>query len=112
MKKTDKKLDNALREVLTEACDIALEKFAGFRWLTHVANYNDFPSSLSVVCVFATNEQLANADLAGFRLLLKEKLASMSVQIKAIDQQLVFDTEENCEKYNNGKWSERLLSAL
>lgn len=108
MKKTDKKLDNTLRDVLTEACDIALETFEGFRWLTHFANYNDFPRSFSVVCVFATNEQLANTDLARFRLLLKEKLAAMDVKIKVLDRQLIFDTEENCVKDNNGKWNERL----
>lgn len=45
MRKTDKKTDNKLREVLTGVCDDALEEFAGFKWLTHLVNYDDFPKS-------------------------------------------------------------------
>ncbi len=58
MRKTDKKIDNALIKVLTEVCDIAQENYAGFEWITHFANYNNFPGSLSVVCIYGTNEQL------------------------------------------------------
>ena len=107
MKKTDKKIDNALRRALTEACDMALEKHAGFLWLTHFANYQDFPESLSIVCIFDTNEQLSKANLNELRAIIKAKLTSIDIIVKNINQRVVFDTEENCEKENNGNWKER-----
>ena len=107
MKKTDKKIDNALRATLTEACDMALEKHAGFMWLTHFANYQDFPESLSIVCIFDTNEQLSKANLNELRATIKAKLTSLDIIVKNINQRVVFDTEENCEKENNGNWKER-----
>ena len=107
MRKTDKKIENALRRALTEACDIALEKHEGFMWLTHFANYQNFPDSLSIVCVFDTNEQLSKANDDGLRVIIKDKLASIDINIKDIRQSVSFDTEENCKKENNGKWNER-----
>lgn len=35
MRKTDRKTENLLIRALTEACEIALERFDGFRWVTH-----------------------------------------------------------------------------
>ena len=110
MRKTDKKLENALRVGLTEACEMALEKHEGFRWLTHFANYQHFPDSLTIVCVFETNEQLSKADEEGVCEIIKNKLASININIKDIRQHINFDTEENCEKENNGKWNERFTS--
>lgn len=107
MRKTDKKLDNALREALTEVCDMALEKYEGFAWLTHFANYNCFPGSLSIVCVFDTNEQLAKANDESLRAMIEQKLGSIDVKIQDIRQQVSFDTEENCKRENGGKWHER-----
>lgn len=107
MRKTDKKTDNALIDVLTEVCEIAKEKYDGFVWLTHFVNYRDFPGSLTVVCVFDTNAQLAKVDMDALRFLIKEKLASMDINIKDIGQHVRFDTEENCRNENNGQWQER-----
>ena len=107
MRKTDKKIDNALRAALTEACDLALEKHAGFLWLTHFANYQDFPDSLSIVCIFDTNEQLSKANLKELCAIIKNKLTSIDIKIKNIQQHVIFDTEENCEKENNGNWKVR-----
>ena len=39
MRKTDKKIDNNLRIVLTEVCEIALKEVTGFQWLTHLVDY-------------------------------------------------------------------------
>jgi len=107
MRKTDKKIENALREVLTEVCDMALEKHDGFKWITHFASYRDFPGSLFIVCVFDTNEQLSKVNDDDLRLIVKENLASIDIYVKDISQHVSFDTEENCEKENNGKWHER-----
>ena len=54
MRKTDKRLENTLIAALTKVCEAALEEFDGFRWLTHFANYSDFPDSLTIVCIFDT----------------------------------------------------------
>jgi len=107
MRKMDKKIENALRRVLTEACDIALEKHAGFMWLTHFVDYRNFPSSLSIVCIFDTNEQLAKANEAELRSTIRSKLMSIDIKVKDISQHISFDSEENCERENNGKWHER-----
>lgn len=107
MRKSDKKIDNAIRNVLTDVCDIALEKYDGFVWLTHFVNYNQFPESLSVVCVYDTNERLAKTNKNKLRSLIKDKLALIHIKFKDIRQHVSFDTEENCDKENNGSWNER-----
>jgi len=63
MRKSDKKIDNILRRLLTEVCDSALEIVDGFKWLTHLVDYDNFPESLSVICIFNTNSELAQARL-------------------------------------------------
>ena len=107
MRKTDKKTENSLRQALTEACEIALEKYEGFQWLTHFANYSDFPASLSIVCVYDTNAHLAKTDEEGMRALIKEKLASIDIKMNDSRQQVRFDTEEDCNNDNDGKWNKR-----
>ena len=105
MKKTDKKLDNAITAVLTQACDIALLQHDGFVWLTHLVNYQRFPKSLAIVCVFETNDQLAKADQDNLRALIKAQLATIDIALN--NQQIHVDTEENCNNQNNGEWQER-----
>ena len=111
MRKTDKKLENTLIAALTKVCEAALEEFDGFQWLTHFANYSYFPDSLTIVCVFDTNENLKsmykkdNEDT--FKYMIKSELESVDIKIKDISQRIKFDTEEECEKENNGKWHER-----
>ncbi len=108
MKKTDKKTDKAIREALTEVCELALEEVVGFKWLTHFVNYQRFPSSLSIVCVFESNSDLSSALSAHkdeyLRRLIKEKLGAVDIQLKNISQHVSFDTEEACQHDNGGKW--------
>ena len=116
MRKTDKKTENQLRLVLTDACETALKEIDGFQWLTHLVEYSDFPTSLKIICIFDTNENLAvylsksASKSAGGELksLIQKKLQGMGVSIKNIDRHVKFDTEENCEKEHNGKWQNRL----
>ncbi|RLA40024.1 MAG: hypothetical protein DRQ64_05605 [Gammaproteobacteria bacterium] len=112
MKKTDKKYEKVIIEVLTEACDIAHNEVAGFQWLTHLVNYSCFPDSLSVVCIFDTNTDLANALLTKqddfLRSLIREKLSTVDISIKDTARQVRFDTEEACELEDGGKWQQRL----
>ncbi|MFD2178247.1 hypothetical protein [Veronia pacifica] len=108
MRKTDKKRENALRTVLTDVCEIAQREYRGFEWLTHLVNYENFPRSLKIICIFNTNADLEQADTSALSELIRENLASIEVKIKDINQHVRFDTEEMCEYENNGKWNERL----
>ncbi|MDB4837885.1 Fis family transcriptional regulator, partial [Marinomonas sp.] len=62
MKKSDKKIEKTLRDALTTVCETALETTSGFVWLTHIVNFNAFPSSLKVICVFETDDDLSTAN--------------------------------------------------
>ena len=111
MRKTDKKLENTLIAALKEVCEAALEEFDGFQWLTHFANYSCFPGSLTIVCMFDTNENLAKMYQKDsgdtFRDMIKSKLKSVDIEVKCISPHVNFDTEEECKKENDGKWHER-----
>ncbi len=112
MRKIDKKLDNQLRLVLTDVCEIALKESIGFQWLTHLVNYSNFPKSLKVVCVFDTNDNLnsfmtenRNHELST---LIQNKLFDIGISIKSIANHVSYDTEENCVRNDNGNWANRL----
>jgi len=112
MRKSDKKMDNQLRLVLTDVCEAALKEIDGFQWLTHLVNYSRFPQSLKVVCVFDTNENLntfmSNSGENALASLIQRKLSEVDVNIKAVSAHITYDTEENCELEHQGKWAERL----
>tara|TARA_R110001592_G_scaffold356278_1_gene657795 strand:+ start:45090 stop:45401 length:312 start_codon:yes stop_codon:yes gene_type:complete len=103
MKKSDKKTENSIRITLTEVCEIALEKIDGFKWITHYVSYNDFPGSLSIVCVFEDTESLVAANKSGEdRILIdliQERLTSQNIIIKNIKSTVSFNTEENIKSY-------------
>ena len=111
MKKSDKKIDNALREALTNVCEAALGSVEGFVWLTHLVNYNAFPNSLKIVCVFETDETLSKAIEAKqddyFYTLINNELNAANIKLNKLRQQVSFDTEEACERSHAGKWNER-----
>ena len=111
MKKSDKKAENAIRVALTEVCEVALKEVVGFKWLTHIVNYNDYPKSLKVICVFDTNRNLSslyatNKDVF-FRHHVQEKLSAICVHLHDAQWQVKFDTEEACKNDNNGNWQKR-----
>lgn len=112
MRKQDKKLDKQLRRVLTEVCETALKDTDGFKWLTHTVNYSRFPSSLKVVCVFDSNDQLLSFGESkrknSLSCLIQIKLESIGVKFKNVSKHVVYDTEENCAKLNDGNWASRL----
>lgn len=111
MRKSDKKIESCLVGALKAACEIALGECEGFKWLTHLANYTCFPQSLSVVCVFDTNDNLTmlyQKD-GGDRLrsIIRNELERVGIPIQSIEKQVRFDTEEDCYRENDGKWSNR-----
>jgi hypothetical protein len=112
MRKKDKKLDNQLRVALTDTCETALKDVAGFQWLTHLVNYADFPKSLKVVCVFDTNDNyhhfMETASHDGLKRLIHKKFFEIGIKVNNITNHLSYDTQENCDKNNSGKWADRL----
>lgn len=93
MRKSDKKTENAIIAVLTEVCEAAKDSHPGFQWLTHTVNYNNFPESLKVICVFDSSEHLAQADTASLAAQIQQKLASIGIQIKSIHKCVSFTVE-------------------
>ena len=100
MKKTDKKIDKQICQALTKACETAKQEVQGFQWLTHLVNYNKFPDSLSIICIFDTNAQLDQACQAGrdqlMISLIKTELEQINIRFKDINRHVSFDTEEGC----------------
>ena len=103
MKKSDKKIENALRVALTQVCEQAQHEVEGFKWLTHKMSNDDysqrsFPANLSVQCTFDTNEAWANAQLNGQDAILVKlittKLANVNIHIKTPNKQVQFVTFE------------------
>ncbi|ADZ92645.1 Fis family transcriptional regulator [Marinomonas mediterranea] len=112
MRKSDKKMDNQIRLVLTDVCETALKDIQGFEWLTHTVDYARFPQTLKVTCVFDTNENLEaylhstlNHSLA---LRIHTELKSLDIKIKNIQNHISYDTEEHCHHSHEGNWAERL----
>ena len=99
MKKSDKKIENSIKAALTNVCEQALDTTRGFKWITHFVNYNNFPGSLSILCVFETDEDLLTAQQskagACLRKHIHEELASHGINIKNINSAIKFDIEDN-----------------
>jgi hypothetical protein len=83
MRKTDKKLENLIRAELTEVCEYALNHTPGFQWLTHTADYQHFPSSLNVRCVFAPESLQAAIQDRPLNSLITSKLKNIDITIQS-----------------------------
>jgi hypothetical protein len=128
MKKTDKALEKALIATLTTVCEQALGAFDGFLWLTHQVNFNDYPRSLRVICVFETRAQVStllgssvqsfqsqsqdlSKDTSGRALLsnlITDELHEAGIYLADKRTQIKFDSEEACLVEHEGKWTRRL----
>ena len=112
MRKTDKKLDNQLRKKLTDICENKLAVFNGFQWLTHNVNYLNFPDSLEIICVFDTNERLAkflsSKNKSKVSSSILKSLLELDIKLSDANKHIMYDSEENCSRENNGNWLERL----
>jgi len=98
MKKTDKKIDKQICKTLAKACEIAKVEVLGFQWLTHLVNYNQFPESLSIICVFDTQAGLEQAcQQKKDQLiidLIKSELEQINIRFKDIKRHVSFDIEK------------------
>jgi len=108
--KTEKKIDNNVRLALTAACEQFLEDIPGFQWLTHQANYTNFPASLLITCVFETRADQRAAEPKRLQSEIQAKLLKIGVKIKAPDQQIVSDSEQACAEEHSGNWADRLAT--
>jgi len=98
MKKTDKKIDRQICQALTIACEAIKTEVNGFQWLTHFVDFNQFPNSLSIVCIFNTNaeidqthQQMKDQTIIS---LIKNELAKKNIKLKDISHHISFETEE------------------
>ena len=94
-------------DALNGVCDIAQDQYQGFEWLTHFVNFDSFPDSLSIVCIYDTNENLSQSHTDDLLGLIKAKLAAVDININKIRKHVRFDTQENCEIEHKGKWNKR-----
>lgn len=112
--KTEKKIDNTICVTLTGVCEQTLGHLDGFVWLTHQANYTNFPASLLVTCVFETEAQLHAAQASGaaarLQRLIQARLLKVGVRFKTLGQQVRFDSEEACTARDGGDWAARLAA--
>ena len=112
MRKTDKKTDNQLRVALTDVCEIALKEIEGFQWLTHTVNYDNFPKSLKVICVFDTKANvhtfMKSSKGQALNTLIQSKLEGLNIRFKNIDKHVSYDSEEACDEEYGRNWANRL----
>ncbi|MGR0280074.1 Fis family transcriptional regulator [Marinomonas dokdonensis] len=115
MRKTDKKLEQQLQKALTQVCELALEHYEGFEWLTHRVNYKAFPNSLKIICVFDTKEQVQvfqqQEGPKALNAVIKAKLLSIDIALPKIDKHIVYDSEEQCRLSHDGNWAARLSAS-
>lgn len=116
LSKTNQKIDNNVCKALTIACESSLHEITGFVWLTHRANYTNFPASLVVTCIFNTEEEVeamkAQQQDEVLRLTIQKQLLKVGVVVKNIKQCVRFDSEQACLSQHGGQWPERLALAV
>lgn len=112
MNKTVKKLDNNVVKALTIVCEHAKQEIVGFEWLTHSANYANFPGSLVITCVLdnqqSLDNMLAQQQEHGLRKQIHKQLLKAGILLKDVSRHVFFDTEEGCLLQHNGDWKRRL----
>jgi hypothetical protein len=112
MKSTVKKLDDNVVKALTLVCEQAKQQVDGFDWLTHRADYSNFPNSLVVTCVFLNEQQIVNAKAdsqdAFLRKLIHKHLLKVGILLKDPRRNVFFDSEEACAAGHGGDWDRRL----
>jgi len=116
LNKTSQKIDNNVCKALTIACEVSLHEVTGFAWLTHRADYTNFPASLVVTCIFETETEIdvmkAQQQDKLLRITIQKQLLSVGVVMKNIKQQVHFDSEEACQQQHQGEWPQRLALSI
>lgn len=99
MRKSDKKIENQIREVLTDVCEDTLKGYDGFLWVTHTVKYASFPQSLNIICVFE-NHQARTHFLTGEGQLdvssaIKRRFSQAGIDIKKVEKQIHYEIKDN-----------------
>lgn len=98
MRKSDKKTDNQIRLFLTDICEDFMKDFDGFLWLTHEADYDNFPQSLRMTFVFASQAHLdgfvASDGYPQLITKLEKQLSQIKIRFKRIQDQMAFTVEQ------------------
>ncbi|MFC4701217.1 Fis family transcriptional regulator [Glaciecola siphonariae] len=110
MKKTVKKLDANVIKALTLSCEYLKGLTPEFLWLTHTADYSNFPASLQIRCVFTT-DAASEGYLSVFAKRIHADLLKAGVLLKAPKHHIVFDSEQACLRDHEGNWKKRLASS-
>jgi hypothetical protein len=97
MRKSDKKIENQIRGVLTEVCENTLKGYEGFLWVTHTVNYSSFSQSLKIVCIFKTSQDRAKF-LEGeaqkhVSKTIQQAFNEIGIQLKNVDKQISYHTQ-------------------
>ncbi len=110
LSKIQKKTDSNICRVLTQACENELKLADGFLWITHQADYSNFPASLIVTCVFDTDAQKETAEnnRTPIQQVIQLKLLKIGVKLINATIQIRFDSEESCNIADEGDWKKRL----
>jgi len=112
MRKTDKKIDNQIRCELTIMCEEALKNIKGFEWLTHTADFSNFPQSLKVYFIFDErvniNNYLESHRKNNIMSDLSTAFKKINVKINNIEDYIFYDSQDDCEYQHGGNWVLRL----
>jgi hypothetical protein len=112
MRKSDKKIENQIRDVLTDVCEGTLKGYDGFLWVTHTVNFSSFPQSLKIVCVFDTNQDRTNflegSGQQKVGVVVQSAFNQVGIKLKNVDKHISYDTQESCDRDHQGKWNLRL----
>ncbi|MDV7103233.1 Fis family transcriptional regulator [Vibrio sp. TH_r3] len=107
MRKSDKKIENQIRDVLTAVCEDTLKGFDGFLWVTHTVNFSSFPQSLKIVCVFETNQDRSDFFMGEgpqyVATTIQKAFNEIGIQLKNVDKHICYDTQKNYQRSNQRK---------
>ena len=97
MKKTDKKREKFIVQGLIRVCEITKNEIDSFEWLTHTIDYDYFPNSLMVHCIFTSDVSIKQVIDSGqdetiFKLICDE-LVLIDINFKDISNHVTFDTK-------------------
>jgi hypothetical protein len=96
MRKSDKKIDNLIREVLTDVCEGTLKGYEGFLWVTHTVKFPSFPQSLQIICVFETNQDKTNFLMSDGQkhvsTTIQKAFNQVGVHLKNVSKQISYET--------------------
>ncbi len=106
MRKSDKKIENLIRDVLTDVCEETLKGYDGFLWVTHAVKHASFPQSLEIICVFETSQDRADF-LAGegqqhVSATIQKAFSQAGVQLKNAAKHIRYEVQPSRQSRRRG----------